>query len=102
MLREPGLRRRAKAQLARRLAGQGAQTDSRVLARYGVFGVVWTALAALFAVGMSLRYEHKIVQTADVPQGVVDVVMGTLWLAFFAPVIVVVGRPLLERLRGQG
>ena len=100
VLREPGLRRRAKAQLARRLAGQGAQTDSRVLARYGVFGVVWTALAALFAVGMSLRYEHKIVQTADVPQGVVDVVMGTLWLAFFAPVIVVVARPLKQRLTG--
>jgi hypothetical protein len=26
--------------------------------------------------------------------------MGSLWVAFFLPVIVVVGKPLLERMRG--
>jgi putative peptide zinc metalloprotease protein len=99
-LREPGLRRRAKEQFARRLAGRGASTDSPVLGKYSLWGLGWSTLAALFAIGMSLRYEKTIVAVSNAPQWVVDVVMGTLWVAFFLPVIVVVGKPLLERMRG--
>jgi putative peptide zinc metalloprotease protein len=47
---------------------------------------------------MSLRYEP--IMTALAPKAVVYVVMGTLWVAFFVPVVVVVGRPLLDRVRG--
>src|SRR3954453_24085567 len=57
-LGEPGLRRRAKEQLARRLSGGGAATDSPVLARYSLFGLGWGVLAACFAIGVSLRYEQ--------------------------------------------
>jgi putative peptide zinc metalloprotease protein len=97
-LREPGLRRRAKEQLARRLGGGGASTDSPVLARYSLFGLGWSVLAACFAIGMSLRYEKIFLELA--PKPVVYGVMGTLWVAFFLPVVVVLGKPLWQRVRG--
>jgi putative peptide zinc metalloprotease protein len=99
VLREPGLRRRAKEQLARRLGGGGAETDSPVLARYGLFGLGWSALAACFAIAMSLRYEKIFVDL--LPKPVVYGVMASLWVAFFAPVIFVLGKPLVQRLRGS-
>ena len=52
---------RAAAPAAERGGGAG---DSRVLARYAVFGVAWSAVAACFAVGMSLRYEPRLAQVA--------------------------------------
>jgi putative peptide zinc metalloprotease protein len=97
VLREPGLRRRAKEQFARRLAGRGASTDSPVLLRYSLFGLGWSVLAALFAIGMTFRYEGIIEKTANVPHWIVAIVMGTLWVAFFIPVIVVLAKPLRER-----
>jgi putative peptide zinc metalloprotease protein len=97
-LREPGLRRRAREQFARRLSGRGRSSDSPVLARYSLFGLAWTVLAGAFAVVMSLRYEA--IMTALAPAWVVYVVMGTLWVVFFVPALVVVGKPLLERTKG--
>ncbi len=99
-LREPGLRRRAREQFARRLSGRGRSSDSPVLARYSLWGLGWTVLAGLFAVGMSLRYLP--VMTELTSDYVVYIVMGTLWVAFFVPAVVVVGKPLVERLRGVG
>jgi putative peptide zinc metalloprotease protein len=98
-LREPGLRRRARLQFARRLSGQARTSDSPVLARYSRWGLLWTVLAGGFAVVMSLRYEP--IMTALAPKVVVYAVMGTLWVAFFVPAVVVVGKPLLERARGR-
>jgi putative peptide zinc metalloprotease protein len=97
-LREPGLRRRAKEQLSRRLSGGGASTDSPVLARYAIFGLVWSCLAACFAIAFSFRYEKIFLELA--PKPVVYGVMGTLWVAFFLPVILVLGKPLWQRIRG--
>ena len=96
-LREPGLRRRAREQFARRLSGQGRSSDSPVLARYSVWGVAWLVLAGAFVIAMSLRYEP--IMTALAPATVVHVVMGTLWVAVFIPAVVVVGKPLLDRAR---
>ena len=59
-LNEPGLRRRAKEQLERRLGGDKAATDSPVLMRYSLWGIGWSVLAACFAIGMSLRYEKVV------------------------------------------
>jgi hypothetical protein len=100
VLREPGLRRRAREQLARRLRGEGAPEDSPVLARYSLWGLGWSAVAACFAIGMSLRYEK--IFKALLPDPVVYGVMGTLWVAFFLPVILVLGKPLWQRMRGEG
>jgi putative peptide zinc metalloprotease protein len=97
-LREPGLRKRAKDQFSRRLTGKGRSSDSPVLARYSIAGVGWSILAAGFAIFMSLRYEPIMSQFA--PSWVVHVVLGTLWLALFVPVFVVLGKPLVERVRG--
>ena len=57
-LDEPGLRRRAKEQLERRLKGQGAPTDSPVLMRYSLWGLGWSVLARRFAIAMTLRYKQ--------------------------------------------
>ena len=70
-----------------------------MLARYSVFGVGWSCLAALFAIGMSLRYEKIFVSL--MPKPVVYGVMGTLWVAFFLPVIFVLGKPLWQRIAGR-
>jgi hypothetical protein len=99
-LREPGLRRRAKEQFARRLSGRGRSDDSPVLARYSLWGLGWTVLAGGFAVALSLRYLP--VMTSLAPDWVVYTVLGTLWVAFFVPAVVVVGKPLLDRVRGVG
>jgi pSer/pThr/pTyr-binding forkhead associated (FHA) protein len=97
-LREPGLRRRAKDQFNRRLTGKGRSTDSPVLARYSIAGLGWSILAAGFAIFISLRYEP--IMSSLAPSWVVWTVLGTLWVALFIPVIVVLGKPLVERVRG--
>ena len=100
VLREPGLRRRAREQFARRLSGRGLEGDSPVLARYSLFGVAWSVLAALFAIAMTLRYRSALEAVAPA-EWIVWTVMGTVWVAVFVPVLVVVGRPLLARLRKE-
>ena len=97
-LQEPGLRRRAKDQFSRRLSGKGRSSDSPVLARYSIAGLGWSILAAGFAIFMSLRYEP--IMSALAPQWVVWTVLGTLWLALFVPVFIVLGKPLVERVKG--
>jgi putative peptide zinc metalloprotease protein len=99
-LREPGLRKRAKDQFNRRLTGKARTTDSPVLARYSIAGVGWSILAAGFAIFMSLRYEP--IMSAFAPSYVVWTVLGTMWLALFIPVFVVLGKPLIERRREPG
>ena len=100
VLREPGLRRRAKAQFARRLSGKPADpTDSPVLARYSIFGLGWLVFMGVFAIGFSLRYKPIMEQFA--PDYVVTIVLGTLWVVFFIPVIVTVAKPLADRFRGE-
>jgi putative peptide zinc metalloprotease protein len=99
VLKEPGLRRRAKEQFSRRLSGKGKTSDSPVLARYSVFGLGWSSLAAFFAIGFSFRY--KPIMENFAPSYVVWVVLITLWVGFFIPVIVVVARPLLNRFRTE-
>ena len=99
LLKEPNLRRRAREQLLRRLAGGGQDTDSPVLGRYAAFGVVWSLLAGCFAAGMSLRYEPQLMQVA--PQPVVWGALGVVWVVVFLPVIVVLVGPARERRRAR-
>ena len=100
-LNEPGLRRRAKEQLDRRIRGEGRRPDdSPVLARYALFGLGWSVVMAVFAIAITFRYKDIFLEVA--PPAVVYGVMGTLWVAFFAPVFFVLGKPLWQRLRGVG
>jgi putative peptide zinc metalloprotease protein len=98
VLREPGLRRRAREELRRRIAG-GTGDASPVVARYAVFGLAWSAFGALLGIAMSLRYEPAVAALAPAP--VVWPAMGVVWLALLVPVLAAVGPPTLERLRAR-
>jgi putative peptide zinc metalloprotease protein len=99
VLKEPGLRRRAKAQFAGKLSGKGEDVDdSPVLARYSIWGLGWWLLAGFFAIFMTLRY--KPIMENFVPEYVVWAVLITIWVAAFIPVLIVIVKPLLERVRG--
>jgi putative peptide zinc metalloprotease protein len=72
-----------------------------VLARYSLYGVAWSVVAALFAIGMSFRYREKIELVAHGREWLVWLVMGAVWIAVFMPVVILVGRPLVERWRRE-
>ena len=79
-LGEPGLRKRAREQFARRLAGRPGDGDSRELARYSLFSLVWSCVAGLFVVAMTLRYRATLEAVA--PAGwIVWTVMAAVWVA---------------------
>jgi putative peptide zinc metalloprotease protein len=99
VLREPSLRRRARSQFRRRIAEGPSASDSRVLLRYSVFGLAWSAIGAAAGVAMSLRYLPGYARLAPAP--VVWSVMGALWILLLVPVFAAIGPPLLERLRAR-
>jgi putative peptide zinc metalloprotease protein len=98
VLRQPGMRQRARAQFARQLAGAREQTpDSSVLGRYAIFALLWSVLAAGFVIVFSLRYYKQL--TALAPHGVVVAVFALLWALLFVPVFATLAMPLWSRLR---
>jgi putative peptide zinc metalloprotease protein len=99
LLHEPALRRRSILQLRRRLAGGAQASDSRVLKRYGLFALGWTAVAAAFAAAMSLRYEQ--VLATLVPPAAAWTLLAGLWLTLFTPVLAIVLPSLRERRRAR-
>jgi putative peptide zinc metalloprotease protein len=97
-LGEPGLRRRARAHLAAVLSGRGRASDEpRALLVYAVAGLAWTVAAVAFVIVMSARYYD--ILTSLAPPEVVWGVLGAFYLLLFVPVLFMIGRPLLERLR---
>jgi hypothetical protein len=58
-------------------------------------------VAALFAIGMSFRYREKIELVAQGREWLVWLVMGAVWIAVFMPVVILVGRPLVDRWRRE-
>jgi hypothetical protein len=68
-----------------------------VLARYAVFAVGWSVVAALFVVAMTLRYRHAF--DAVAPAWLVWIVIAAVWVAVFVPVVVVF-RPAIAARRG--
>jgi putative peptide zinc metalloprotease protein len=99
LLRQPGLRGRAREQLLRRMSGRGDAGDSGLLARYGAAGLAWSVLTACFAAGMSLRYRPRLAEVA--PEPVVWAVLAGLWVVFLLPVIAVLAGPLRARWRSR-
>jgi putative peptide zinc metalloprotease protein len=99
VLREPGLRRRAREQLRRQIVEGRRGSDSSVLRRYSLFGLAWSVVGASIAMAMSLRYQPTFARL--VPAQAVWVVMGALWVALLLPVLLTVGPPLLERVRAR-
>jgi putative peptide zinc metalloprotease protein len=99
VLGEPKLRRRALEQLRGELRGTPA-SGSPVLARYSVFALGWWVVAGSFAAGLSVRYVP--VLETFVPPLAAWALLGVVWLALFVPVLVILGPPLLARVRGRG
>ena len=97
VMREPGLRQRARKQFERRMKGDKRATDNRAFTRYSIAGIVWSILGAAFAITISLRYDDILLQYA--PEAVVYTVMGTVWLVLFIPVFISLGKPLIGRFR---
>ena len=96
-LREPGLRAARQASSSRGGCRRGAPSDdSPVLARYSLFGLVWSVAEAL------LRDRHDAALRADLERyapGVrrLDRADGTLWVGVLRPVLVIVGRQAVDR-----
>jgi putative peptide zinc metalloprotease protein len=97
VLREPGLRSRAREHLRARLAGRATDASTpRAVRLYGVIGLGWMVLGALLVLGLAWRYYDLLLAFARHEEIVWGLFAG-LALALFAPVLLVVGRGLLER-----
>jgi putative peptide zinc metalloprotease protein len=97
LLREPGLRRRAREQMRRRIAGEPGSADSAAVERYALFGLGWSLAGAVLAIVFSLHYRAAFEALAPGP--VVWVFMVVLWILLLLPVLAMVGLPALQRLR---
>jgi putative peptide zinc metalloprotease protein len=97
-LQEPGLRRRAREQFARRLSGKGRTDESPVLARYALYGLGWSFAMGFIAIAFTVRFAP--IMERYVPAWVVWTVLATIWFACFLPVFFIVGKPLRDRFRG--
>jgi Zn-dependent protease len=97
LLREPGLRRRAREQLRRRLSGRREPADNAMLRRYALLSIGWSVCAATFVAAMSVRYEAPL--AAAVPTPVAWMLLSGLWAALFTPVVATVVLPLRDRFR---
>jgi putative peptide zinc metalloprotease protein len=90
VLREPNLRERARAQLAR---GGG---DSRLLARYSMLALAWSVVAAGFVVAMTLRYRAPLEALAPA-DWLAWAALATLWVIVLVPTAVLFAGPLRAR-----
>jgi putative peptide zinc metalloprotease protein len=97
-LREPGLRQRARRQFAEQLSGaKAAGSGDSVLARYAAFGLIWSVLAAAFAIGFSTRYYDRLLSLA--PHGLVTAIFVVFSALLFLPVLITLALPLWSRMR---
>jgi putative peptide zinc metalloprotease protein len=97
VVRQPGLRRKALVQLRNRVAGRSDDSDSVLLRRYAVFSVTWMVVVAAFVAAMSLRYRAAL--AALLPGPAPWIVLVAMWMGLLLPPLVIVGPPLMERVR---
>jgi putative peptide zinc metalloprotease protein len=96
LMREPGLRQRAKDWLAARLAGRKAEPDDAgVLATYAVTALVWSLMTAVFTILMSQRYYSYM--TALAPASVVWAVLIAFYVLMLLPIIMVFWKAYAQR-----
>jgi putative peptide zinc metalloprotease protein len=101
LLGQPGLRRRSREHLVRRLAGRAGRTGAtRAVRVYAAASFAWAFVAVGLAVVLSLRYYDRLVAIA--PRGVVWGVLGAVYLLLAIPVLLMTVRPLAERWRRPG
>jgi pSer/pThr/pTyr-binding forkhead associated (FHA) protein len=97
VLREPGLRTRAREQMRRWARGEAGSAESRVLIRYSLFGLAWTVVGIGFGAVLSLRYKGVLAQLVPLP--VAYLLLSLFWVLLATPLFIALGGPLLDRLR---
>jgi pSer/pThr/pTyr-binding forkhead associated (FHA) protein len=97
VLREPGLRARARVELRRALNGGG--WSSPALARYALLSIGWTFGAGLFTVALSVHYEA--ILAILLPTPVAWTFLAALWVAVFLPLAAMLAPRLLDRVRAR-
>lgn len=102
VLGTPGLRRRASRRLADALSGAPAREPDagRKLLRYGIASLCWSAIAAGFAVVLSLRYYRPL--AALIPPALVWTLLAAFYLLLALPLTLQLLRPLLRRASSGG
>jgi putative peptide zinc metalloprotease protein len=88
----PNLRHHAREWLA---AGGRRGTGTQSVAVYALATIAWSVVTAGFVIFMSLRYQERLLAVA--PDGLVWVLLGSVWALVLVPVAVGVIRPLRGR-----
>ena len=93
VLREPGLRARAREAFVGRLRGDGEVPA--ILWRYGALGVVWSLVSAALVISVSLRTAAAL--RPAMPDSAVGAGLLLTWTLLLAPVVLLLGRALRGR-----
>jgi putative peptide zinc metalloprotease protein len=96
VLREPGLRTRAREAFVGRLRGDGEVPA--VLWRYGALGVAWSLVSAALVITVSLRTAEAL--RPAVPDSAVGAGLLVTWTLLLAPVVLLLARALRARTAG--
>lgn len=98
LMREPGLRRRAREWLSKKLIGQPVEgSPPRSFKIYAVASTIWLGSGLIFAIIGTIRFYPLAVEIA--PREVVWAAFGLIYLLALTPVFFVIGRPLWTRRR---
>jgi putative peptide zinc metalloprotease protein len=103
ILREPGLRKRSRLWMTKRLSGKPVDDkETRAFRIYAGLSVFWSLSGLLFAVIGTKRF-YPILKAIAVQHGgskeLVIAGFAFVYLIALLPFVVMVGRPLLERVR---
>jgi putative peptide zinc metalloprotease protein len=93
VLREPGLRARAREAFAGRLRGD--REVPAVLWQYGTLGVVWSVVSAALVISVSLRTAQTL--RPAMPDSAVGAGLLLTWTLLLAPIALLIGRALRGR-----
>ena len=96
VLREPGLRARAREAFVRRLRGDGEVPA--VLWRYGALGVAWSLVAAALVITVSLRTAEAL--RPSLPDPAVGAGLLVIWTLLLAPVVLLLAAAFRRRPAG--
>lgn len=94
-LGEPALRTRSRTWIVAKLSGRATAPAGRAVAIYAVVAVVWSFVAVLFGIVLSLRYYGQLKMI--VPPAILWGVFGTFYALMFLPAVLSLVRPLLLR-----
>jgi putative peptide zinc metalloprotease protein len=97
-LGQPGLRTRSRIWIAAKLSGRAPGRADRAVVVYAVAALLWSFVAVGFGIVLSMRYYRQLEML--VPREVIWSVFGIFYAVMFLPIVLSLGRPLMQR-RGR-